>query len=504
MGDRSSSFADLNSLNDGILCNPPSSKKSTLIRRNDAIKDSSQTFRQDLCNDFLLFSNLFYELRAIEYSAPGSLFLPSPRSGSNRGVFLLDENPRPNTCPLHQLQVEFHWKVTKELVPDTLPKFLNNTFRQGIRSLVLESLEHLRVSGFGLLTWTNAWKSLDAVGVGDSLRQEHERLLGNVTSFTISGLQTSEMSFNVKGKYGEHEVRCLKRKLLLETLSNELFSGTIRYSSKVVCIEESSFFKLVHLADGKIIKTKWWRNGWGFKKPAFTGRSAIRDLANFEIRHGFEPLFMQFFRHGVRCSAMPFDDKSIYWAFTWAPSTQEERELEEKPEQMRQYIMSKLGNIPEKVRSVIENTELEAFSSSPLRYRPPLELLLGNINKGNVCVTGDALHPMTPDIGQGGCSALEDGVVLARCLGEALLEMKQNSVEAREEYKRIEMGLKKYAKERRWRSFDLTSIAYVVGSIQESHGKVISFLREKLFAAILAGLLLKRADFDCGKLLHIA
>jgi len=29
---------------------------------------------------------------------------------------------------------------------------------------------------------------------------------------------------------------------------------------------------------------------------------------------------------------------------------------------------------------------------------------------------------MTPDIGQGGCSALEDGVVLARCLAEALNE----------------------------------------------------------------------------------
>ncbi|KAF3434736.1 hypothetical protein FNV43_RR21821 [Rhamnella rubrinervis] len=295
---------------------------------------------------------------------------------------------------------------------------------------------------------------------------------------------------------GEHEVRCLKRKLLLEALSNELHSGTIRYSSKVVSIEESGFFKFVHLADGKIMKTKvlikcdgmnsvvaQWL---GFKKPTFTGRSAIRGLANFEIRHGFELLFMQFFGHGVRCSAMPFDDKSIYWAFTWAPSTQEERELEEKP------------------KSVIENTKLEAFSSSPLRYRPPLELLSGNINKGNVCVAGDALHPMTPNIGQGRCSALEDDVELARCLGEAFLKMKQNSVEAKEEYKKIEMGLKKYAKERRWRSFDLTSIACVVGSIQENHGKVISFLREKFFAAIMAGFLLKRVDFDCGKLLHIA
>ncbi|KAH7518391.1 hypothetical protein FEM48_Zijuj09G0166700 [Ziziphus jujuba var. spinosa] len=360
--------------------------------------------------------------------------------------------------------------------------------RQGIRSLVLESSDSLRITGFALLTWTNAWKALDAVGIGDSLRQQHELLRG-----------------------GEHEVRCLKRKLLLEALANELPNGTIRYSSKVVSIEESGYIKFIHLTDGNIIKTKVLigcdgvdsvvAKRLGFKKPAFTGRSAIRGSANFNTKHGFEPLFMQFFGRGVSCSAMPCDDKSIYWAFTWSPST-EEKELEDKPELMRQYVMSKPRVMPEQVRAVIENTELDAFLSSPLRYRNPWELLWGNISKGNVCVSGDALHPMTPDIGQGGCSALEDGPVLARCLGEALMEIKQKSgIEAKEEYKKIEMGLKKYANERRWRSFDLIATANVVGFIQESNGKIISFLRDKFFAPIMAGLLLKKDDFDCGKIL---
>ncbi|XP_048337399.2 monooxygenase 2 [Ziziphus jujuba] len=384
-------------------------------------------------------------------------------------------------------------------------------YRQGIRSLVLESSDSLRITGFALLTWTNPWKALDAVGIGDSLRQRHELLRGNVTSSTISRLQTSKMSFVAKGKHGEHEVRCLRRKLLLEALANELPNGTIRYSSKVVSIEESGYFKLIHLADGNIIKTKvligcdgvnsvvakWL----GFKKPAFTGRSGFRGCANFNTKHDFEPMLMQFFGHGVRFGAMPCDDKCIYWFFTRRPSNQE-KELEDKPELMRQYVMSKLGNIPEQVRAVIENTELDAFLSSPLRYWHPWELLWGNISKGNVCVAGDALHPMTPDLGQGGCSALEDGVVLAGCLGEALSEIKQKSgIEPEEEYKEIEMGLKKYANERRWRSFDLIAIAYFVGFIQEGNGKIISFLRDKFFAPVLADLQLKRADFDCGKII---
>jgi 2-polyprenyl-6-methoxyphenol hydroxylase-like FAD-dependent oxidoreductase len=37
---------------------------------------------------------------------------------------------------------------------------------------------------------------------------------------------------------------------------------------------------------------------------------------------------------------------------------------------------------------------------------------------GEACLTliGDAIHPVTPNLGQGGCLAIEDAAVLARCL----------------------------------------------------------------------------------------
>lgn len=71
--------------------------------------------------------------------------------------------------------------------------------RLGIRSLVLESSESLRVTGFALTLWTNAWRALDAVGIRDSLRQQHIQLQGMVVASSVSGHPASEISFTTKG-----------------------------------------------------------------------------------------------------------------------------------------------------------------------------------------------------------------------------------------------------------------------------------------------------------------
>ncbi|KAI4297791.1 hypothetical protein L6164_037658 [Bauhinia variegata] len=170
---------------------------------------------------------------------------------------------------------------------------------------------------------------------------------------------------------------------------------------------------------------------------------------------------------------------------------------------MKQWVLQKLEKMPSNVRAVIEKTELDSIFSWPLKYRSPWELIRGNISKGDVCVAGDALHPMPPDLGQGVCCALEDGVVLARCLAEAFSKKgrgNEKEDEEKEQYRRIVAALKKYANERRWRCIDLITTSYVVGVIQEGGSKLINSLRDEILAPFLAGLLLIKSDFDCGKL----
>ncbi|KAK6118837.1 hypothetical protein DH2020_047424 [Rehmannia glutinosa] len=382
----------------------------------------------------------------------------------------------------------------------------------GLHSLVLESSESLRVTGHALTLWTNAWRALDAVGIGDNLRERSLRIHGFKIASKDSSVPTSEADVN----FGNVEVRCVRRRDLLETLEKELPQGTIRYSSKVDSIEESEDFKLIHLADGSFVKTKvligcdgvnsrvakWL----GLQSPVSTGRSAIRGFVDYPDGHGFEPKFHTYFGGGLRCGFIPCDDRSLYWFCTFRQSDFKCDENEQNPLIMKQFVLSSIRNAPEQISEVIERTELDRITYAPLKFRLPWNVLLGNIVKDNVCVAGDALHPMPPDIGQGGCSALEDGVVLSRCVGEALLtKPRANTKETKDEHLlKMENGLKRYAQERRWRSFSLISIAYVVGLLQESDSKVMSFLRKTFLSKFTIGTVVRMAEFDCGKLVKLS
>jgi len=381
--------------------------------------------------------------------------------------------------------------------------------RKGVRSLVLESSPSLRASGFAFATWKNAFRALDALGVGDKIKQQHLQVQALRVVASATGEIVREADFTQQGKRGALEIRCVRRDLLLQALEGELPKGTIRYSSKIVSIEEDGNIKILQLADGSVLRAKvligcdginsvvakWL----GLAKPSYSGRSAARGLAHYPDGHGFEPKFLMFIGNGFRSGMLPCNRTEIYWFFTWTPS-EHDKGADESAAKMKQFVLDKLrgSKVPQEALAVIDKSEMSDVLAAPLRFRPPLSLVTGSISKGNVCVAGDALHPMTPDLGQGGCSALEDGVVLARCLGEALAVKDAKGGSAEKE--RIEAGLRQYARIRRWRSVELIATAYTIGFIQQSDNAIVSFLRDKFLSGVLAGRLLKMADYDCGAL----
>lgn len=100
----------------------------------------------------------------------------------------------------------------------------------------------------------------------------------------------------------------------------------------------------------------------------------------------------------------------------------------------------------------------------------------------SITLAGDALHPMTPNLGQGGCTALEDGLVLARCLqqegapaaaaalqdggsgGSGGQEAQQRAAEA------VRAALRRYEAERAKRCLPLTVRSHLMGAALQVGG----------------------------------
>ena len=92
-------------------------------------------------------------------------------------------------------------------------------------------------------------------------------------------------------------------------------------------------------------------------------------------------------------------------------------------------------------------------------------------------MAGDAMHPMTPDLGQGGCSALEDAVVLGRHIGNLII--KNKNLVAGDQVAEV---LERYVKERKWRVSKLIMGAYLAGWVQQDGtGWFMKFLRDSIF-----------------------
>jgi len=96
----------------------------------------------------------------------------------------------------------------------------------------------------------------------------------------------------------------------------------------------------------------------------------------------------------------------------WGGST---RDAQDDPEEnLVEYIKSLHEGWSSEVMDVLDSTPPDSVEQRDLYDRPPE--LLRSWADGNVVLTGDAIHPMMPNLGQGGCQAIEDAFILTEIL----------------------------------------------------------------------------------------
>lgn len=96
----------------------------------------------------------------------------------------------------------------------------------------------------------------------------------------------------------------------------------------------------------------------------------------------------------------------------WGGSTRDEQANPE--ENLVDYIKSLHEGWSDEVMTVLDSTPPDSVEQRDLYDRAPE--LLRSWADGNVVLIGDAIHPMMPNLGQGGCQAIEDAYVLSEIL----------------------------------------------------------------------------------------
>ena len=162
----------------------------------------------------------------------------------------------------------------------------------------------------------------------------------------------------------------------------------------------------------------------------------------------------------------------------------------------REVIENYAKDFPELYLDIIKRSDISTLTWGPLMFRQPWKVAFGKLSKQNITVAGDAMHPMTPDLGQGGCSALEDAVILGRHIRACVLQ--HGGLVPSE----VTKALSDYAEERRWRATWLITGAFLSGWVQNGGSSLwgLKLFRDVIFYKFISPRIISVTDFDCGKL----
>ncbi|EIE23272.1 FAD/NAD(P)-binding domain-containing protein, partial [Coccomyxa subellipsoidea C-169] len=277
----------------------------------------------------------------------------------------------------------------------------------GVRAVVLEREGGPREEGSAITFWPNAFRVLDALGVAAPVRESHPL----VRSF---GLDECEGS--------PHDARIVRRNSLLAALRTAVPDGATHYGVTIADVHATETGAEVELATGERLRCKAVVGADGVKsriaaklglKPAtYAGEVYYRGVATFPEGVPEPPgtLRMIWSQRGVRVGISTISATECFWFTTLACPEQAKMETPEKRQARSLLQLAKARSQPDAIR----HTPADNISRSRIVDR---WLKNGTIlGQGCITVAGDALHPMTPSLGQGGCIALEVGTPAPFCL----------------------------------------------------------------------------------------
>jgi 2-polyprenyl-6-methoxyphenol hydroxylase-like FAD-dependent oxidoreductase len=334
----------------------------------------------------------------------------------------------------------------------------------GLNAVVFEQAPELREAGAGVGLWSNAVASLEQLGAGEAVRTS----CSPIRIFAITnprGKAISIVNLDELGRdFANSACYIVLRPTLLAAIARCVPPGIVHTNARAIRIEPLPDRVRLHLADGRIEEGDLLVGADGVNsiaRPIVVGPDAIRysgqtcfrgvariqpeDLGTVREIHGA----------GQRGSACPVDANTVYWWTAFNAPADQMIPVEKR----RSFLLERYRGWPFGLDRAIEATPAEVMLQNDLIDRAPASRYI----KDSVVLIGDAAHPTTPNLGQGANMAIDDAIVLARCL-------KQEAA--------IPAALARYERERLHRTRQLVAKSWNMGRMCLWKSKVAVWMRE--------------------------
>lgn len=320
----------------------------------------------------------------------------------------------------------------------------------GFESEVYEQAPALLDVGAAIAIWPNALRVLERIDLGDAIRK-HSGAIDEIHWLDQRGLLLNRV--RLENSVALH--RADLQSLLLQALPPE----KIKLDHSLVSYQQAHDKVTATFANGNTVEADLLigadgihsdvrLNFLGNAPPVYRGYIIWRGISTDAPSSLPLNIAIEIHGRGQRFGIGPVGDGRIgWWAAANAP-------VPDHLPDAKSALLRLFDKWYRPAVELIENTNPHVIITTPAFDREP------NPTWGDKRVTllGDAIHPTTPNFGQGGCLAMEDALVLARCFAK---------------YGATEQALRKYEGCRYQRTAAITKYSRLYGTIGQSENPLL-------------------------------